>query len=139
MKNTPIRVILALASAGAGVIHFLVTPEHFEEFLLFGLFFLVLGAFQVLWAGGMLAKPNTFVLLAGVVVSAVVIGIWVLSRTAGLPMGPEAGEAEAAALPDILSTVLEGVIVLGGTYLLLGRAGRTAEEPAWSTEERRAA
>jgi hypothetical protein len=119
MNGIPMRVTLAAASIAAGVIHFLVTPDHFEEFALFGAFFLALGAFQVLWAGAVLAKPNTIVLLAGVLVSVAVIAIWIVSRTAGLPIGPEAGEPEAVGFLDILSTVLEALVVVVGTYLLI--------------------
>jgi hypothetical protein len=140
MNGIPIRVTLALASIGAAVIHFLVTPDHFEEFVLFGVFFLGLGIFQAVWAGGVLVKPNVLVVAAGVLVSALVIGVWTLSRTTGLPIGPEAGEPEAVGLSDVLATALEGLIVLGGTYLLLGQ--RTSEQPAPETvreQERRAA
>jgi hypothetical protein len=131
---------LALASIGAAVIHFMVTPDHLEEFVLFGVFFFGLGIFQALWAGGILLKPNTLVLAAGVLVSALVIGVWALSRTAGLPIGPEAGEPEHVGLSDVLATALEGLIVLGGTYLLVRQ--RAAEQPAQETawdHERRAA
>ncbi len=121
MNGIPIRVMLALASIGAGVIHFWVTPDHFEEFALFGVFFLLLGVFQVVWAGAALLKPNAAVLLAGVTASAAVIATWTVSRTAGLPIGPEAGEAEPLGLLDVLATTLEGLIVLTGTFLLVHR------------------
>ena len=141
MTGIPMRLTLALASIGAAVIHFMVTPDHLEEFVLFGVFFLGLGIFQAVWAGGILLKPNTLVVAAGVLVSVLVIGVWALSRTAGLPIGPEAGEPEAVGLSDVLATALEGLIALGGTYLLVrprrspeGRAQRTTWE-----DERRAA
>lgn len=134
MDAIPTRVILALASIGAGVIHFLVTPEHFEEAMLFGVFFLLLGVFQVVWAGAALLKPNALVLLSGVVASAAVIAIWVVSRTAGLPIGPEAGEPEPVGLPDALASGLEALIVLGGTFLLARRA--QSERPAVAPLER---
>lgn len=36
-----------------------------------------------------------------------VAGVWALSRTAGLPLGPEAGDPEALAFIDVLSTAFE--------------------------------
>jgi hypothetical protein len=140
MKGTVLRVIVALASVGAGVIHFLVTPDHFAEFVLFGVFFLLLGIFQVVWAGGAVLKPNALVLWTGVIASAVTIGIWLVSRTAGLPIGPEAGEPEPFGLLDVLASALEGLVVLGGIYLLTRpKAERTGEyEPATESERRAA-
>ena len=140
MKGTVLRVILALASLGAGVIHLLVTPDHFAEFVPFGVFFLVLGVFQVVWAGGAVLKPNALVLWTGVIVSAVTMVIWFLSRTAGLPIGPEAGEPEPFGLLDTLASALEGLIVLGGISLLtLHRAERTGWYEPVTESERRAA
>src|SRR5204862_5039349 len=137
MRDIPMRVTLGLASVGAGVIHFLVTPEHFEEYVPFGAFFVLLGAFQIVWAVALLWKPNAMVLLSGVAVSAAVIAVWVLSRTAGLPVGPEAGEPEAFGLPDTLASAFEAVIVLGGSYLLL-RPARRERRPEFAFEEREA-
>ncbi|TMK85403.1 MAG: hypothetical protein E6G44_07215 [Actinobacteria bacterium] len=141
MNGTPIRVTLALASFGAAVIHFIVTPQHLQESTLFGAFFLGLGLFQVVWGGAILAKPNTVVVLAGVIVSAVTIGIWALSRTAGLPVGPDPGMPEAVGLLDTLAGAMEAMIVLGGIYLFLAAA--TSEprtiSPHFESRERRAA
>jgi hypothetical protein len=74
----------------AGVIHFLVTPEHFEEYVPFGVFFLLLGAFQNAW-GLLILRSSRTVLVLGLLVNLAVLGIWILSRTAGLPVGLRAG------------------------------------------------
>jgi hypothetical protein len=140
MNGTAIRVTLALASVGAAVIHFIVTPEHLQESTLFGAFFLGLGLFQVVWGGAILAKPNTVVLVAGVIVSAVTIGIWALSRTAGLPVGPDPGMPEAVGVLDTLAGAMEAVIVLGGMYLFLAaRSEPRTISPHFESRERRAA
>jgi hypothetical protein len=112
-----------LFSLGAGAIHFAVTAEHLEESAMFGVFFLLLGAFQVMWALIML-RPNRPVLALGAIVNLAVIGIWVLSRTAGLPVGPEAGEPEEAGVLDGMATALEALIVLGSAWLLARHAQR---------------
>jgi hypothetical protein len=140
MKGTTLRVVLALASAGAGVIHLVVIPEHLEEFAPFGWGFLALGAFQLLWAGAIVLAPSRPVLFLGVIVSALTVGVWILSRTSGLPVGPEAGEPEPIGTLDALASALEGVIVLGGAFLLTSL--RTGERPAQyppAAQERRAA
>jgi hypothetical protein len=135
MKDTAIRATIALASLVAGAIHFKVVPEHLEEFALFGAFFIALGAFQVLWAGAVMWKPNNLVLWSGVLVNLATIAIWIVSRTAGLPIGPEAGEAEAIGVLDAVSTALEAVVVLGGAYLLsTAGAAEPRRQPAWERE-----
>ena len=140
MKGILIRVLIGLASAGAGIIHLMVVQEHLEEFTPFGIGFLVLGLFQLVWAVTVMVKANPPILAVGLVVSALTIGAWILSRTVGLPIGPEAGEPEAIGMLDVMATVLEGVIVLGAAYLLARREWaeeRPAEVPAYG--QRRAA
>ena len=139
MKGIGIRVLLGLASAGAGIIHLMVVREHLEEFTPFGIGFLVLGLFQLLWAVTVMVKANAPILAVGLVVSALTIGTWILSRTIGLPIGPEAGEPEAIGMLDVTATALEGVIVLGAGYLLARpeRVEEPANVPAY--EQRRAA
>ena len=113
--------LLALLSAAAGVIHLAVVPEHFEEWFLAGLFFLGLGAFQIAWGPLVAFRPGRWILLAGAVVNAGVIALWAVSRTTGLPVGPEAGEPEAVGLADGLATGLEALIVVGAIALMLAR------------------
>ena len=127
-RVAPVHAALAVTSlAGAGI-HFAVMGEHFEEYLLFGLFFALLGWFQALWALAVVVSPTRWVLVAGLVVNALVVGVWVVSRTSGLPIGPHAGSPEPAALLDVLSTLLEiGIVVVTTYLLLLNRAPRTSE------------
>jgi hypothetical protein len=141
MKRWAIPVVLALASAGAGAIHLKVVPEHLEEFTPFGVGFIALGVFQLLWAAAVLIRPTMLVLAIGLIVSALTIGVWVVSRTVGLPFGPEAGEPEAIGTLDVLSTALEGLVVLGAGYLMLRPAGekQPAAVPAYRQQDRRAA
>jgi hypothetical protein len=57
-------------------------------------------------------------LIAGAVGNAAVVGVWVLSRTVGLPVGPDAGTPEAVGGLDGLGTVFE-VLIAGGCLALL--------------------
>jgi hypothetical protein len=102
---------VAAFSAGAAAIHFAVISEHFEEYWFFGAFFLVVAWSQAVSSIAIVARPGRRVLLAIAVVNAVVILIWIWSRTAGLPIGPEAGEPEAVGAPDVLSTVFEALLL----------------------------
>jgi hypothetical protein len=115
--------VVALLSIGAAVIHFAVVAEHFDEWWLTGLFFLALAAFQLVWALLVLWSPSRLLYLAGAVANALVVVLWIVSRTSGVPVGPEAGEAEPVALPDSLATGFEIVLV---AVLVLLLSARTA-------------
>lgn len=115
--------VLSLATAG---IHFAVMADHFAEYALFGVFFSLVAWFQALWALGIVMAPTQPLLLTGAIANAVVVIVWLISRTVGLPIGPDRGIAESAAFLDVLSTVLEIVIVAVAAGLLLrGRPARS--------------
>lgn len=117
--------VVSLATAG---IHFAVMGEHFQEYVAFGVFFAVVGWFQSLWALVLVISPTRSLLFTGAIVNALVVGVWLVSRTIGLPIGPDPGVAEPAAFLDVLSTVLEVVIVASIVVLLLrGRPRRETE------------
>lgn len=127
------QVSLAALSMAAAAIHFAVMGEHFAEYLAFGVFFSVVAWFQAVWAVGVIVRPSRRLLLVGLVGNALVVLVWLASRTTGLPIGPEAGAAEAAAFVDVLATTLE-VAIVAGTAMLLYR-GRPAASmrglPVW--------
>jgi hypothetical protein len=118
---------LAVTSVATAGIHFAVMGEHFREYVAFGVFFSLVAWFQALWALGIVVSPTRPVLAAGLVVNATVVVIWIVSRTAGLPIGPEPGTAEPAAFLDVLSTILEIGIVVGAAALLV--RSRSAGSP----------
>jgi hypothetical protein len=118
---------LAVTSLATAGIHFAVMGEHFREYVAFGVFFSLVAWFQALWALGVVVSPTRRLLAFGLVMNAVVVVIWIVSRTAGLPIGPEPGTAEPAAFLDVLSTVLEiGVVVVTATLLVRGHSAASA-------------
>lgn len=104
-----------LASLGAGAIHLALTPAHLAEWWGYGAFFLVLGLFQTAYglpllvprlAPGFLSRYA----LVGAVVNIAVIGLYIVTRTAGIPLGPEAGETEGVGILDTISKLLEALL-----------------------------
>lgn len=109
---------LAGLSAIAAGIHAWVVPEHYEEYALFGVFFAVFSIAQVGWAAAVLRRPTRLLHVAGIALSAGLLALWALSRTAGLPIGPEAWEAEPVELLDVAAGVAElGIIVVSALSL----------------------
>lgn len=117
-----VQASLAALSMAAAAIHFAVMGEHFAEYVAFGVFFSVVAWLQAIWAVGVTVLPSKRLLFVGLVGNALVILVWLTSRTTGLPIGPESGAPEPAAFVDVLSTILEVAIVVGtATLLLRGR------------------
>ena len=100
-------VVAASATAGSALIHFAVAPEHFAEWWGLGLFFVVCGQVQIGWALLLVRSRGRGMLAIGAAGSLMLVLLWVLSRTAGLPFGPGSGMPEPASLPDALSVLLE--------------------------------
>lgn len=121
---------LALLSTSAAVIHFAVLWEHFEEFALFGVLFAATAVLQLSWASLVLLRPPSRpLLLAGAIGNAGLAGVWLLSRTAGLPIGPEPWTPEQVGVADVLATVFEVAIVCGAIALVGRRAGSVRLAP----------
>jgi hypothetical protein len=113
---------LAILSSGAAGIHGSVMGEHFRESALFGIFFAGTSGLQLAWAFLVLTRPSGPLLAWGTIVNALIVCIWVVTRTAGLPFGPDPGVAEAATFVDVVTTVLEIGLVIGCIVALQGRS-----------------
>ncbi len=97
----------AFASLGAGLVHLSVVREHAEHWWAHGAFLLIAGFVQVAWAVAALCLPRApFRRLFSVFTLGLVL-TWVVSRTAGLPFGPDAGAAEPVGVSDGLAALLE--------------------------------
>ncbi|HUQ64125.1 MAG TPA: hypothetical protein VM121_10260 [Acidimicrobiales bacterium] len=114
--------VVSLSLAAAAGLHLAALPDHLEEGVLIAGFFAACAVLQLTAAfvvsGG--AGPGARrVIIAG---NVAVVGIWLVSRTVGVPFGPEAGTPEPVSALDSLSLVAELVAV--GGLVLLGRARR---------------
>jgi hypothetical protein len=123
--NAPVAVIAASLSLAAAGIHFAVIESHLEESVLEAVLFFGLGWFQLIWAQLFLLRGGRSVALVGAAVNAGAIGVWLLSRTVGLPIGATPGVPEALGWPDLLASSFElSLIGLLLPLLLPQRFGR---------------
>jgi hypothetical protein len=111
-------VVLGSLSAGAAFIHFAVAPEHFREDFRFGLFFMVVATLQLAWGAAILSGESRTLYSGAAVGNALVLTVWAVSRTTGVPFGPNPWTPEGIALLDGVATAYEAVIVAGSLYLL---------------------
>src|SRR3954468_6111954 len=106
-RGLPAPLALASAAAtGSALVHFAVAPEHFAEWWGFGLFFVLCAEVQLGWALLLRRGPGNRMLAIGLVGSFFLVAVWTMSRTAGLPFGPEPGVPEELGVADLASVVL---------------------------------
>ena len=121
-----LALVAALASAGAGTIHLVLAEPHFDEWWGFGVFFVGAGAVQIAWAALAATYPSRQLLVIGAIGNAAIVFVWLLTRTTGLPIGPDAGATEAVGSADLAATSFELVLVAAAVLLLSGLTPVTA-------------
>ena len=133
------RIAAIAFLVAAGAIHTAQIRIHLAEWNVAGLFFIASAVAQVGLAvaltSGMnwrardvrglvrsFSTPPPRKLIIGVVATSLgLIGVWAISRIAGMPFGPDAGIAEPVNRPDSLATMFE-LLTLGAMLPLLSRA-----------------
>lgn len=127
--------LAVLGSACSAVVHAMAGPPHAAENMAFGVFFELAAIAQFAWAGLALLAPERRLWVWGIPSNAVLILLWLVTRTYGLPFGLLDGP-EAVGRWDLASKVWE-VLALGCCWWLirpsggvLGRRGpRTGSPP----------
>jgi hypothetical protein len=138
---------MAALSAGAAAIHFAVTFEHFSEYSLYGVFFLVLAWAQLVWPIALIALPfltwtkagarprfpngwsrsgltplaarrMAVWLWLGIVGNLGVVVVYFSSRSIGLPFGPDNTSVEAWGGLDLVCAVEEILLVVIAAAIL---------------------
>jgi len=108
--------VVAALSFLAAALHLAVLDPHFREWWAYGVFFLAAAVGQAALAVLILKRTPAWLVLTGVVGNVAIIGMYILSRTNGTPLGPHAGRPEAAGVLDVTCMVAE----LGAIVALLG-------------------
>lgn len=122
--------ILATASLIAGLAHAVATPHHVAESALYGTFFVAVTLGQFAYAGAVLGawRRNVPLLVAAMAANAAVLVTWVVSRTAGLPVGPHR-TPEAIGAVDLTAAAAEMVVLCFGAVWLAVRTTAPHPEP----------
>jgi hypothetical protein len=120
-RRATLLPLVALAGVAAAAVHVVVMPDHFEESALYGTFFATAAIAQFGYSALLLARPSRSLLAAGVLGNAAILVLWLITRTVGIPLGPAAGTTETFGGLDVLASVFELTIAIGGTALILRR------------------
>jgi hypothetical protein len=138
ITTPPLLRLTAVACLfGAEAIHIAVIDEHLSEWLPAGLFFVGIALAEGLLGVGLLVKPTARLRRAAIWVSLGTVAVWLLSRTAGLPVGPMSGRTEHVGISDSVATGFE--LVTAFALLAAGAAARTASDPPGSERQCRPA
>ena len=106
----------AVASFGAGVIHFAVAPAHWNDWVLSGLFLGVIALLQLVWAFFAWSRPIAPVLGGGIAANAGLIALWVSAHTSGAPFGPLAGHPAPVTPAGIAVQLLQCYVIMGAGW-----------------------
>jgi hypothetical protein len=125
---TALRRLGPAVGAAAGLslvaawVHLAYTASHWGDWWAYGLFFLGTGVFQALCVPALVRWPrHAWVALAVIAGNVAIVGMYVLTRTAGVPLGPHEGVVEEAGAIDLGVTAAEVAIIVA---LVRGLAGR---------------
>jgi hypothetical protein len=120
-----IAIIAALLVLASSVVHAAVIGDHLEEWAPFGVAFAVVTCAQAAWVVLVWRTPlRRRLLIAGAVGNAALVVVWAISRTVGLPVGPQPWQPEAIGAADLLCKLDEvmAVVLVGGVLAASGEA-----------------
>ncbi|MCL5997934.1 MAG: hypothetical protein M1546_18050 [Chloroflexi bacterium] len=142
-RLTRLRYWSAGLSIFAGLIHGVVTPEHFEEWWGYGAFFFVAALAQIFYGVLLLLLPWAYdetgaalgteadrrtatYCIVGILGNAAIVALWIVTRTVGIPFfGPEAGEIEPITAISLVSKLIE-VALVACLFLIVRRTRATS-------------
>jgi len=110
---------LAALSVGAAAIHFAVVFEHFNAYVLYGVFFLIIAWAQMIWAAVVMWRPSRLWLWLGIAGNAIILAVYLASRLTGLPFGPDKSHTEPFGGLDVVCAILEFALIAGCAAVLL--------------------
>jgi hypothetical protein len=115
--STTAPAIAAALSLAAAWVHLAYVASHLRQWWAYGAFFIAAGIGQALYAPLVLRRPGPAVAAVGIVGNLAIVAMYVVSRTAGPPLGPHAHVPEPAGTIDLATTASE--IALVGVLLTL--------------------
>ncbi|MFN2291483.1 MAG: hypothetical protein ACK2UC_09870 [Anaerolineae bacterium] len=129
-RARPWLVRAAVLSGVSGLIHMVLTPVYFAHWLGYGAFFFLASVGQFSYAAVLAVNPpNRYILWTGIAGNALIILIWAITRTVGIPFfGPMAGQVEPVGVLDVISKLVETAVIVH-LAVLLNQHPRLREEP----------
>lgn len=126
----PWRLTAAATLLGAAALHGLAAAEHAQHWPTASDFFVGLQLAQT-WLGFalLLNLRTSSSARAALALNGATLALWAVSRTIGLPVGPDSGAAEPVARLDLAVALLQ-ILSIAAVLVLLGRWQRTTRTGA---------
>jgi hypothetical protein len=138
----PERLRLAAGlSLGVGIVHLMLSPEYLSQWWGYGFFFMLAGLGQITYGLLLFMLPwlyddassflrgdppwARYLYVGGAVGYLAVVALFVVTRTLGIPAGPQAGTIAPLSAAGLATTLAE--VVLAGLLLALAREAHTFE------------
>lgn len=121
IRRIGISVAVAILSLSAGIIHLLLVQEHLEESYAWGVFFIFMGVFQIVYGSAILliaGRAGTILFYTGVAGNMAFIGVFIYARLLTPPFAPEAGPIQELELNGVMTLILQALIVALLAYSL---------------------
>ncbi len=105
--------LVVVLSSSAGAVHLAEANHHFAEWWWAGVFFVVVAAAQLTFAPlFLLPSTRSAFAVIGIAGNLAVIGVYVMSRTTGVPVGWHRWTPEPARPLDVSTTLVELALVV---------------------------
>ena len=128
--RAPLAKLLATLAASAAAVHVAFARVHFREDWRIGTFFVAIAAVQVAEAVALVRRPQPpgpAVLAAVAFTNLSVAAVWIVTRMAGVDLGPERWTPRPAQAVAVACVVVETLLAFGCVGLLVaGWRGRAA-------------
>lgn len=124
-RLSPIQWAAVVAIGFAGLVHIVIAPAHWEHAPAHGLFFLLTGVIELVWAIAFLRQPSLRLTLIGIGLAVMLIVLWVLARALPAPFGHGPEEIDTWSVVCKLSELV-GALALG--VLVVQAIGSGAEK-----------
>jgi len=111
---------LSLVAAG---IHLWATPAHLAAWWGYGAFFMAAATAQTAFVWALALHPGPRVLRAGIWGTVAVLVLYLVTRTAGVPFGPDTGMVEHVGALDAAAAIAQVALLIVLCAALRGRAG----------------
>jgi hypothetical protein len=124
----------------SGSAHGLVTQQHFQEWWGYGVFFLataiclvgfglalITDAIDPRYMPGDVRRLRRIMYAIGAIGNASILGLYFLTRTVGIPLGPGSGSVESVGVVDVVAKTAELLAVAGLVVLFKSLPARPTE------------
>jgi hypothetical protein len=119
-------LMIGALSVVTGIVHVGIAASDFQLSPSYTPPIAMMAAFQLGWGGLVVLRPSRGALIWGAAGNALIVALWIASRTVGLPIGPQPWVPEPVGVIDVIAAVAESVVVLAASCVVLAARSNTA-------------